>query len=207
MLTSYRTPTDELSLEARLYTMAVKTPDGQLYKDNDSSLDVEQLPGIEHHVQSYLRNEGKELAAYLKDRHGKDIKLDAVGSAKLPEDVVAAVASNKYANVLLANRGFESKVRRMAANYGLSMDEGVTYVMSHEMVHAAGVHEETKVEGMLASYFTQQSAKYAKLAAAAPESLRGDHQKKADSYQRLAGAAKTRAALGEERLKGYATKN
>lgn len=186
----------------RLDAMAVRTHDGQLYADHDAQPDLAQLPTIEGYVKKYMRTEGQELARYLDSKHGRRIRVDAVGSARLPESVVAAVASNKYANILLANRGFEEKVRQMAKNYGLSNDDGITYVLSHEMIHAAGVHSEVKTERTLAKYFGQQAAKYQKLAANAPEALRQDYEARAAAYHRLGGVARTRAALGEERLKG-----
>lgn len=186
----------------RFDAMAVRTPDGQLHTDHDARPDLAQLPTIEGYVEKYMRTEGQELARYLDSKHGRRIRIDAVGSAKLPESVVAAVASNKYTNILLANRGFEEKVERMARNYGLSKDEGLTYVLSHEMIHAAGVHSEVRTERTLAKYFGQQVAKYQKLAANAPDGLLQDYEAKAAAYQRLGGVARTRAALGEERLKG-----
>lgn len=186
----------------RLDAMAVRTPDGQLHTDHDAQPDLAQLPTIEGYVEKYMRTEGQELARYLDSKHGRRIRVDAVGSAQLPENVVAAVASNKYTNILLANRGFDEKVSQMARNYGLSKDEGLTYVLSHEMIHAAGVHSEVRTERTLAKYFGQQVAKYQKLAANAPDALRPDYEAKAAAYQRLGGVARTRAAFGEERLRG-----
>ncbi|MBI4150234.1 hypothetical protein HY488_02400 [Candidatus Woesearchaeota archaeon] len=184
--------------------LAVKAADGSMYADGNSLQDREQLPTIENYVSSYLRTEGRELAQYLQQKSKGKIKLDGIGSAKLPEGVVAAVASNNYSRVLLANRDFESNVRQLAQNYGLNFDEGMTYVLSHEMVHAAGEHSEVKTEKTLTDYFMRQAGKYMRLAVGTKGELQQDYQKQAQSYQRLATVAKTRAALGEEKLKGRA---
>lgn len=190
---SYRRPS--------LYTMAVKTPDGTVHKDGDSAEDLAQLESVERLVESYLRNEGRELSGYLRQQ-GREIRLDAIGSARLEDNVMAAIASDGRSNVLLANRGFENKAAEMAKGYGLTKDEAITYILSHEMTHAAGIHSEVKTEGTLASYFTRRAAEYVRLAEKAPEAVRGDYTARVASYRRLADVAKTRAAMGEERLQG-----
>jgi hypothetical protein len=199
MQTTYHTR--DPSLEARLYAMAVKTPDGRVHKDGDAAADLAQLDAVEHLVESYLRNEGRELSAYLRQQ-GREIRLDAVGSADLGDGVLAAIASGGEANVLLANRGFEKRAEAMARGYGLTKDEAMTYILSHEMTHAAGIHSEVKTESTIADYFSHRAAAYEKQASQAPEAMKGDYQKQAQSYRRLAAVAKARAGMGEGKLRG-----
>lgn len=185
----------------QLHGLALKTADGETYSSGHA-MDERQLPMIERYVADYRRTEGKKLEQYLQQGHGRKITVNAIGSTKLPDQVIAAIASNKYSNTLLANRDFEGKVSKLATNYGLSFEEGMRYVLSHEMIHAAGVHSEVETEQTLAHYFTQQARDYQHLAKKSSGDAQKANEQKAASYQRLAQTAKKRTSMGEYKLQG-----
>ncbi len=117
-------------------------------------------------AQQYLMGEGKELYAHLR-KQGRDFyDITKIGTADL-EGAVAALATNGTEAALIGSKDFEQKVSELANNYGISVDRAVSYVMSHEFVHASQkgkyfddpILAELDVEHTLKEYFTQKGEK------------------------------------------------
>jgi hypothetical protein len=117
-------------------------------------------------AKQYLMGEGKELYAHLRGQGRDFYDITKIGTADL-EGAVAALATNGVEAALLGSKDFEQKVSQLAANYGVSVDRAISYVLAHEFVHASQkgkyfddpVLAELDVEHTLNEYFNARGDK------------------------------------------------
>ena len=92
------------------------------------------------------------------------MNIKGVCSIDLQDDVVAALITQTNGNykesLLVSNgsgKGFESRIEDFAENHMLTKDEAKEYVISHELMHAAGYNSEESCEGALSKYFLNRA--------------------------------------------------
>ncbi len=126
---------------------------------------------FEDMAKQYLTGEGRELYSHLKGQGREFYDITRIGTANL-EGAVAALAIQGNQAALLGSKDFDKKVSGLAANYGISKERAISYVMAHEFVHASQkgkyvdhISAELDVERTLKSYFTSKG--YHDLAAVA----------------------------------------
>ena len=163
--------------------LAAHNEEGQAVGDGEYHQDLSEARDMQQRFQAYMRAEGSRLEGFV----GRT-KRPYVGAGRLPNRAVAAtVKTNDGLELILANRGYSSRVRQLAQDHGLSFEEANTYVLAHEHVHLldpqlrtrSQVGGEKYVEATLVRYFTQRAmnakgserAKYQKLAATAHHRL------------------------------------
>ncbi len=121
-------------------------------------------------AKQYLMGEGKELYTYLSGKERDFYDITAIGTdleGRLPDDAIAALATNGVTAALIGSKDFDRKASQFAAHYGISVDRAVTYLLSHEFVHASQkgkyfddpILAELDVEHTLKEYFTQKGDK------------------------------------------------
>ncbi len=125
---------------------------------------------FENKVRNYEGTNKQELHSYMTSIGRKPIRLIAVKKAALPGNTIAAVLSDGYEGILLANKnngGFESNVRRFALNYGVPERVAERYIMDHENAHIyqkglgfRGYAAEKDVERVLSDFYRQKALKY-----------------------------------------------
>ncbi len=144
-------------------------------------------------AKQYLMSEGRELYAHLKGKGRDFYEITRVGTADLGS-AVAALASNGHEAALLGSKNFDAKVSQLAAQYGVSKERAVTYVLSHEFVHASQkgkgyddpILAELDVEHTLKEYFTKK----------------GDHDLAAIASDRANNVTKNYSSAGSYRVPG-----
>lgn len=111
-------------------------------------------------AKKYLSGEARELYAHLKGQGREFYDITRIGTANL-EGAVAALAIQGNEAALLGSKDFDRKVSGLAANYGISKERAISYVMAHEFVHASQkgrytdhISAELDVEHTLKGYFT-----------------------------------------------------
>ncbi len=200
----------ELLHDVKIHGLAARMNDGRILEDQHGNYDRGQIASIEAHVEKYLAREGKDFIQYLKKK-GREPKLDGIGSAPLGEHTVAAIAKNDYLTLLLGNRDFDTRVQKMGREYGLSDEEALEYVLTHEMGHAAGVEKEVNNERLLHEYFETKANEYhAQLNMAEKKGDKKGMSAAAEplkKYHKLAKVAEYRSNLGEDALHGKEYRN
>lgn len=192
----------------KIYGLAARMNDGRVIEDLDGHYDRSQIATIESHVENYLANEGVAFIEYLKDK-GKEVKIDGIGSARLGDHTVAAIAKNEYMTLLLGNHNFDQRVKEMGREYGLNDSEALEYILTHEMGHAAGIDKEVDNENLLHEYFEAKASEYrGQLQAAQKKEDKVGMSAAAEPlkrYHHLAKVAESRAKMGEDVLTGKKT--
>ena len=116
-------------------------------------------------AKQYLMTEGKELFAHLKGKGRDFYDITRIGTQKEGlESAIAGLAVYGNEAALIGSKDFDAKVSQLAGQYGVSKERAITYVMSHELVHASQkgkyfddpIMAESDVEHTLKEYFTQK---------------------------------------------------
>jgi len=191
-----------------------KLPPGQrgydFNRDTASQKGYDFSTSFEDVAKQYLMGEGKELHSYLTSKGRSFYEITRIGTADL-EGAVAALAVYGNEAALLGAKDFNAKVSVLAGQHGLSKQEAIKYVLSHEFVHAAQkgkgfddhIQAELDVELTLKDYFKEKGDyKLAEVASERASSVTSNYRSVGDyampkdaklgprgSYTSLAGKA------------------
>jgi hypothetical protein len=126
--------------------------------------------------------EGKLLLSLFADR-GYTPDIRGVGAASLGEYADAAMISLPGGAQVIAGNAygssFSARLDGIAARFGVIPDMAFAFLVAHEMLHSAGIHNEAPVSEVMRDAFAEMSEGYA---------LQGDFAK-AGQYQRLSQLA------------------
>jgi len=145
----------------------------------------EPSPEFEEVVRAYRNEHHQELSNYMSERGRSPIEIIAVRNANLPGNTIAAVLSDGYAGILLANKnngGFKNNLKKVSKRYNVPDHIAERYVMDHEHVHIYGVKDEKEVDTILSELYNQKIKEFS-------------GSVKEGAYRQLAKIAETR--LGE----------
>lgn len=163
--------------------MAVVDPQGKtnLYSSDRPYEHLREAENMQELFQKYLSSEqGKSFMEYVRSRGNKLMNFKGVGAGDLGENTVAAILRNDLEGILLSNyegKSFAERISEMAAQYNLTHEATIEYVLAHELAHAAGYKSEKETEGFIKEYFKSRAShtegeekeKYVQLAGVAAE--------------------------------------
>lgn len=113
-------------------------------------------------VDKYMATEGQHLQKYLKETGHQVTPVEKTGSMHLPDGAVAALVTypglgKSYMVSNGSGPGFEARVNKFAQQYALDKDSARDYVITHELMHAAGCRSESSCESAVGRYFRNRA--------------------------------------------------
>ena len=114
-------------------------------------------------MEDYLKN--APVLDYLK-KEGKNPPPRTYGSLGLDDHAIAAYVEFKQGgkkdSMIVSNgsgKGFVARVNDFAGNYGIPASFAKDYVLTHEIMHAAGYKDEAETEKATGRYFREMAEK------------------------------------------------
>lgn len=122
--------------------------------------------GFKDDFNNYMANEGDFLQNYLSNQGRSIDHLAEVDSIKLPDSVLAQyqeykTPSGKKLGAIVSNgggQGFNSRAARYASQFKTTVEVTKKYIITHELMHAAGYKSESDCDTAVAKFYNTKAA-------------------------------------------------
>lgn len=107
--------------------------------------------------QDFLKDKGKHLLKFLRDRGRRFIDLVGFARMKLEKNAIAAVVRTGDRAILAVNLDFDEKIYNFSKHNNISLKEALLYVFAHETVHLADEMSEKTTETLVGEFFKEHN--------------------------------------------------
>ncbi|MEA3430377.1 MAG: hypothetical protein U9R08_03835 [Nanoarchaeota archaeon] len=112
----------------------------------------------------FLKDKGKHLLKFLKDKKRRFIDLVGFARMKLESNAIAAVVRSGDRAILAVNMDFNEKVYDFSRHNCISIKEALEYVFAHETVHLADEMSEKATETLVGEFYKERNETLSKVA-------------------------------------------